>query len=339
MEAGAGVWEQWWPHPPHTSQQWCLVFQADQDSSRGIPSHTSPHSCPLCCICTANSVPLPGSILPTLHFSTQPHPTPPPQHQWSLVPGSCAQGWFPRRLWDGWCSGPWSPHRWRTPQTEGRVSRLRCEPLPVPMEAKEGSWRLGKVALSLACHWTMMSCFYGISDFFHRLSWLWSSLLLSLQAVFSQPTAVPSLGSCSKPHFPEPSPVSQQATHDSGWNAQSYSVDHACSSYFVLPSTDHLLHSPLIPWKSFSVPADFPTVREFFWVWGPPLIFSFLPVLLSFYDSSFLFSFILLGVWSLPLMFSKCSVGTVPFVDEFLMYLWEVTNSTSSYSIIWTPPH
>ena len=130
------------------------------------------------------------------------------------------------------------------------------------------SWQVGRgvimAALPLESHSAMTPCFYGVPGFFQRLSRLWSSLLLSLQAVFSQPTAVPSLGPCSKPHFPAPSPPSQPVTHDSGWNVQNCSVDHACSSYFVLPSTDHLRCSPLIPQRSFSVPADFPTVREIF---------------------------------------------------------------------------
>ena len=74
-------------------------------------------------------------------------------------------------------------------------------------------------------------------------------------------------------------------------------VDHVCSFYFVLPSTDHLLRSPFILWRSFSVPADFPTVMEFFLVWDPPLTFSFPPGLLVpfwiplFFLSSFFHSF------------------------------------------------
>ena len=36
--------------------------------------HASLHSRSLCCVCAANSTPLPRSILPTPHFSTQPLP-------------------------------------------------------------------------------------------------------------------------------------------------------------------------------------------------------------------------------------------------------------------------
>ena len=125
------------------------------------------------------------------------------------------------------------------------------------------------------------------------------------------------------------------------------------SSYFVLLSTDHQLHSPLIPRRSLSIPADFPTVRECFWVWRPPLTFSFpqgllVPFLIPLFLFFFFLSLILpsgegifpifLGVWSLSLMFSRCSLRIVPFVDVFLMYLWGETNSTSSYSSILTTP-
>ena len=48
--------------------------------------------------------------------------------------------------------------------------------------------------------------------------------------------------------------------------------------------------------------------------------------------------FVLLGVWGLLLVFSRCSVRIVPFVDVFLMYLWGEVNSISSYSSILTPP-
>ena len=65
----AGVWERCCPHPPCLSQQWCLAFQADPTSSRGIPGHASPQSCPFYCICMANCVSLPRSVLPTPRFS------------------------------------------------------------------------------------------------------------------------------------------------------------------------------------------------------------------------------------------------------------------------------
>ena len=130
------------------------------------------------------------------------------------------------------------------------------------------------------------------------------------------------------------------------------SMDHAHRSHSVLPSTDQLLHSPLSPWNSFWVPADFPNweVRGFLCVQELLLTFGSPPGVLV--PSHFLFSFflsfilpgcvgiflVLLDVWGLLLVFSKSSVRIVPFVDVFLMYLWGEANSTSSYSAILTPP-
>ena len=112
-------------------------------------------------------------------------------------------------------------------------------------------WHIGKgaamVALHLLCHSTMVPCFYCGLGFFHNLSQLWSSLVSSLQAVSSQPTAVPSLGPCSKLHIPAPRLPLQQETHDSGWSAQGCGTDHPRRSYSVLPGTEQLLHFPPMP--------------------------------------------------------------------------------------------
>lgn len=111
----------------------------------------------------------------------------------------------------------------------------------------------------LPCHSTAAPLFYGDQGFPQKLSW--SNLLLSLQAVSSHLTAVPFQGSLSKPHVPAHNPPPYKQTHVSGWGAWGCSMDRECRSYSVLPSTDQLLHSPLIPQSSLSVPADFPTVR------------------------------------------------------------------------------
>ena len=78
---------QWQPCPLHTSQQWFLTFQADQSSSRGIPGRTSPHSRPLCRIHTDSSTLLPGSVLPTPCFNTQPLPALADSHPRQGCPG------------------------------------------------------------------------------------------------------------------------------------------------------------------------------------------------------------------------------------------------------------
>ena len=107
-----------------------------------------------------------------------------------------------------------------------------------------------------------------------------------------------------------------------------YPAFHRLSAEFLwAPKGPFLSQLISSPWWSFSVCGDLPSPSassqgcwSLFW-----LLFSF-----------FLLSFVLLGVWSLLLMFSRCSVGIVPFVDEFLLYLLGATNSSSSYSAILT---
>lgn len=135
----------------------------------------------------------------------------------------------------------------------------------MPVEAEANRWGRGlqwQPSPSLVHH-SPKHCFCGVLDFLCKLSQLWSSLLLFLQAVFSQPTAASSLGPCSKPYFPATSPIPWQETYDSGWNVQG--ADHMFTSYFVLPSTDCLSHFS-ISQKSLSIPADFPTMCVSFWL-------------------------------------------------------------------------
>ena len=115
-----------------------------------------------------------------------------------------------------------------------------------------------------------------------------------------------------------------------------------CRSHFVLPATDWLLGSPPRPRGSPFVPADLPTSEGAFPGVGLFLTFSSPPggqVLSGFLSSCFslLLSFILpgymgillvfLGVRGPLLMFSRCSVRIVPFVDVFLMCLLGEMNS------------
>ena len=158
--------------------------------------------------------------------------------------GQCMQAhrglYNQRRLWQWQYSGLQGQRGWRRPWLQGWTSLLRWVPLSVPTKAGAGEWG-GGVAMSappLVHHSTMAPCFCGGLGFFHKLSQLWSSLILSLQAVSSQPTAVPSLGLLSKPCFPAPSLSLHQETHDSGLGVQACGKDRAHSSYFVLSSTD-----------------------------------------------------------------------------------------------------
>ena len=179
-------------------------------------------------------VPSAVSAQPTVLFSldsfSQPHSLvlSPHQHLWALVPRQGHPGLIHREAL-GWAEETLA-------QGADGPAQMGAPP------SAQRSWWMGKGVVMAAPpfvhHSAMMPCFYGVPGFFCRLSRLWNSLLLSLLAVFSQPTAVPSLGPCSKPHFPAPRPPLQQVTHNSGWNAQSYGVDPACSTYFVLPPTD-----------------------------------------------------------------------------------------------------
>lgn len=69
-------------------------------------------------------------------------------------------------------------------------------------------------ALPFMPHSTVALHFYSILGFFQQHSWLWSSSLLSPQAVSGQPTAVLLLsGLLSKPHVPHQSPCPHWQTH------------------------------------------------------------------------------------------------------------------------------
>ena len=90
-----------------------------------------------------------------------------------------------------------------------------------------------------------------------------------------------------------------------------------------------------------------PPAKWFPSVWKPFLLHSSLPlvqVLSLFFLSVFSFLFCptqvrgeflaFWEVWGLLPAFSRCSVGVVPHVDVFLMYLWEEVSSMSFYSTV-----
>lgn len=70
----AGVWEDVGHTPCAPLSNDASLFSQTMLSLRGIPRCKSPHSSPLCCIHTTNSVSFPGSIFSTPCFSTQPSP-------------------------------------------------------------------------------------------------------------------------------------------------------------------------------------------------------------------------------------------------------------------------
>ena len=156
------------------------------------------------------------------------------------------------------------------------------------------------------------------------------------------------------PHFPAPSPPCNE-THYSGWGGQGWGMDHVHSSYPVLPSTDHPLCSPSIPRISLSVSAYFPTMGVGIFLIGKISSHLQLPAREAgpFFDSCFPFFLflasceeiflVLLGAWSLPLMFSRHSGTTVPFVDVLLIWggqniLWHCLSLGMEWKLTFSSP-
>ena len=139
-------------------------------------------------------------------------------------------------------------------------------------------------------------------------------------------------------------PPSQQVAQDPGRNVQSCGVDHVCSSYFVLPSTDHSLCSPLIPRRSFSVPDDFPIMREFFLSVGTSPHLQLPARLAGLFYFFFLSSYLVVRGFFLSFRCPKSSADVQQVLYEncsicrcILDVLVGVTNSASSYSTVLTP--
>ena len=80
----------------------------------------------------------------------------------------------------------------------------------LPSACRGGDWRMGREAAMVAPppvhHTTVVFHFCDGLGFLHKHSWLWNLSLLSPQAIFSQPTAVPSPDLLFTPHIPAPSP-------------------------------------------------------------------------------------------------------------------------------------
>ena len=155
--------------------------------------------------------------------------------------------------------------------------------------------------------------------------------------MFTQPTPVLSLGyelrSPSLSSQPPLALVGEQTSLSAWWVL--VGTDPLCRNLSVLPSAFLLLLSP--PWfRSF--PPSTPHLRQWRGFLGCGIFSSFklphqgagpIPILLSLF---FLFFFCptqvrgeflaFWEVWGLLPAFSRCSVGVVPHVDVFLIYLW-----------------
>ena len=147
----------------------------------GIPGSRAPHSLPLCCIHAVDSGPFPRFALLTPSFSTQPL---------QALPDSCLRQGCPGLIPEedlGWTALRTMELTWAEEALVWRAGE------PVQMDALPSDLRgwsqwVGKgvamVAHSLRTtqQWHLSS--YGVPGFFLKLSLFWSSLLLSLQAVF-----------------------------------------------------------------------------------------------------------------------------------------------------------
>ena len=138
----------------------------------------------------------------------------------------------------------------------------------------------------------MTHCFYRVLGFFCKLSQLWSSLVLSFQAVFSQPTAIPSLGPCSKLHFPAP-------IHSATGNTQ---FKLGCTGMWHRPHTQFLLcpafhrPSPVFSFNFLKVPfcpSCFPHCEGVFLRAGTSSHLQLLPRVSGPFFDSFFLSFVL----------------------------------------------
>ena len=175
------------------------------------------------------------------------------------------------------------PMRAKEDLIEGQVSLLWWLPLLVTLETDGGK------GVAIVLHSASTPYFNGVPGFFHKLSYLFRSLFQFHQEKFHQWTAVPSLDECFKLHFSTPSPPLQQKT---GWDVQVCRTDHVFNFYSVLPSTDHQLCSPLLYWRSFSVPGDFPIIRVLFcFLLSEGAFFIFSLLLVPFLIPLFFFSF------------------------------------------------
>lgn len=180
--------------------------------------------------------------------------------------------------------GPQAQKRsWLEDQTSlpSRVPILEPRGLKKPEDAEGAA-----LAPAPAFHSAIVPGFHGTPGCFCKLPHLWSSLLLSLQARFSQPASGPSRGHAPNPSFQHPAaPKDRRQATQPGMHGA------AAQTRRVRPApTDHLWQPHLIPGRSLSVPADFPTMRVFFFpVRGPPSTFSFLPKLLVPFVASLVF--------------------------------------------------
>ena len=134
---------------------------------------------------------------------------------------------------------------------------------------------------------------------------------------------------------------------------QGGSTDFLCRSFSGFPFPNKLLQSSLRFKISPSVPTDLPSIEWPSSMWKDFVLHSFLPGALScpnfFIILSLFFFFrpthlprsclVLLEVWDLLPLFSRCSERMVQYVDVVLMHMWKKVWSTSYSSAICPLPY
>ena len=218
-------------------------------------------------------------------------------------------------------------HRAHSCGASTQRKRLWCQPRPL-LNAPHNSG-----ALLLLPTWVSSVNTLGCS---------YTPTLQPFQAISAQPTAVPFPHPFSTPQLPVPAPLTPADLHlrlgrTGQWCGPSASLSLCClaqpdcwvplwaSEARSLSQLLSLLLKWLHPVGTCPLPHHTPPTRGS----GPIL----LPLLFSFFLPGYTGLFhVLSGVWGLLVVLSRASVRTVPFVDVFLMNLWEEVSSTCFYS-------
>ena len=185
---------------------------------------------------------------------------------------------------EGCCDHSWAMLK----ETDSQLSwgrTLWWESLPVPAEAEADGWGRGLQWWPCPFCATQQWCLASVMSQVFCVNFPGvGPLVLLLQAVFSQPILPES--TLWTPLSSTQCPLHQE-THNSYWSAQGWGTDHACVSYFVLPSAESTISfdPPKFPFCSSWSP-------HIFWMWEPVLTFSLPPGLLAPFLFPFLFFFL-----------------------------------------------
>lgn len=224
----------------------------------------------------------------------------------------------------GWGMLFWSP--WRQGLGCGERGARAASPLP-----------------SFVLHLTVVLCLHGGMSFFHEHPWSWPRHAPApWHCLWAASSSHPQV--CLNPKLQLPAPICAGGRASRAGTCRV--VDQiACAglSLFCLQQTSCCVFLWVSEAPSLSSLIT-PLVEGAFQSMKNLLFSSFLSGDKSCPASSFLLSFtrpgyveiflILPGIWGLLLVFSRCPLRILPFVDVFLMCLWDEASSTFFYSTI-----